>query len=296
MSPIQDHYLDKHAIANEEFKFECVNCGKLVTVTPGAPGTAKTRCKHCGHTIVYQVDSQKMPVNNKSQKPISVKLFPSEKCPGDYQVKGSLELNKCYCLLCPNPGCSRAITFTPKEIGPRKLRCKWCSTIIRYKVIDVPKCVSDAKTGNQHPSTDPVDKGISSKHSKAYIEWGPLINSHQVNLDKDVTIIGRDINKYPCDIETSGCDSCWRTGNDGEKYPCEIMIKDKHVSACSLEIKKEHTASGGVSYKATVRRAYNPVLIQQRIYSEKSSIYLNDGDIIKMGETTLTFKLRKDNK
>lgn len=273
MNPLQDHYIDKHAIANEEFKFECVNCGNLMTAIPGAPGTAQAKCKQCGHTMLYQVDPPKRSNKKKDQAPISVKPIPSKKCPGDYEIKGLLNLNQCYSFLCPSPDCSKVISFIPKESGPRKLRCKWCSTIVRYRAGNSESngehAVDNQKKSGSGTETEPIS--LEPKSSEAYMVWG-MLNHHKAPLVNDMTVIGRFDNDNTSDI----------------------MIKDKYMSARSLEIKKEISANGGILFKATVLRASNPVLIQQRDYPEKSSIYLNDGDIIRMGMTTLTFKLKKN--
>ena len=284
MNPIHDHHINKHAIANEEFKFACANCGKLITTTPGAPGSAQVKCNRCGHTMLYFVDPQQKTANKSAPPPIRVRLYPSKKFPGDFQIKVPLEINKRYSYLCANPDCSKIDTFTPRNIGSRRHKCKWCSTIIHYQAVESGPTdeFNDDSQGNdsienQHcPPTDPAGKQTEpisrGNHAEGLIEWRWWHRRYIVNLDKDLIIIGRD----------------------DKDNPCDIMIKDKYMSACSLEIRKEFAASGGIIYLATVRRATNPVLIQQREYPENSSIYLNDGDIIKMGKTTLTFKLRKD--
>ena len=275
MNSVQDHHIDKRAIANEEFKFKCKNCGNLMVTTPGAPGSAQTKCKQCGHTMLYHVDPPKTTGDENVPLPARVKLSPSQKFPGDFQINIPLEINKRYIYLCANPDCSRVGSFAPREIGLRKRKCKWCSTTIHYQVVESEtidaqqaKCAHQSR-GQQKVKTEPVQPPVCAE---AFIAWRSMWNLHKVAIDKDVTVIGRD----------------------DKDNPCDIMIKDKYMSACSLEIKKEFAASGGVIYLATVRRATNPVLIQQREYPVNSSIYLNDGDIIKMGKTTFTFKLRKD--
>ncbi len=281
-----DHYIDKHAIANEEFRFECMNCGNQMTTTPGAPGTAQSKCKKCGHIMLYHVD--KSPIKKKEHNPLCVKLSPSKKFPGDYQINEPLSLNKSYYFMCPK--CSKIHKIQPKETGERGVSIGSCSFNIYFKVQKNQPIPTD---------TDRVG-GSSNTQAKAYIEfyerdrWWKICHKVMVNLDEDLTIIGRNIHKKPCDFEKSGCKSCWRRDKHNVKYPCDILIKDKYMSACSMEIKKEISASGGVTFKATILRASNDLQIQRRTYPVNSSIYLKDGDIIKMGKTTITFKLKKD--
>lgn len=285
-------YIDEHATANEDFEFKCAHCGNLIKTRPGGPGSAQSTCKRCGHTMLYHVDLPQRPIGEDVQLPINVKLTQSKTHADDFQIEEPLSLEKSYCFLCPK--CDKIHTITPKQKGERGIIFNHCSLRLYFRVMDTndpgqPDNL-EPDTNVRQRQTDLLDNGETAK---AYIKWSYWGMKHQVLLDKNVTIIGRDIIKYPCDLGTSGCNSCWRLSKDQEANLCDIMIRDKYISACSLEIRKEYAASGGILYRAIIHRASNPVLIQRREYPKDSSIYLNDGDIIVLGKTTLTFKLKR---
>ena len=79
-------------------------------------------------------------------------------------------------------------------------------------------------------------------------------------------------------------------GRDDDEVKSDLMIKDDYVSRRSILL--EVIPKGGTEclYKITVKHASNPILVNAKEIAIGESVYLNYGDTILVGNTTLTFK------
>ena len=78
-------------------------------------------------------------------------------------------------------------------------------------------------------------------------------------------------------------------GSKDNENPSNLSLEYKYAIAKSICIDVNRTVRG-YTFHLTVERATNPVLINGKEQPEGSSFDLNYGDIIKLGNTTLTFK------
>ena len=77
--------------------------------------------------------------------------------------------------------------------------------------------------------------------------------------------------------------------------PSDISIDDYTASRRSIKISvTKGNQTGKYNFKLTVLRTTNPVFVNQNALYSKSTIYLNYGDTIKVGETVFTL-IAKDN-
>lgn len=141
---------------------------------------------------------------------------------------------------------------------------------------------SDKKTkgNNQKSAKDSKESHItvsvdrSKGFRKGVITWGRWPLSHSYPLPIGTTLIGRK----------------------SKGSPANIQIRDSYMSENSVTIDVQLTERG-YTFNLTVKRAANPVYVGARQCPIGSRVPLDNGDIIKMGNTTLRFKLEnKKNK
>lgn len=215
-----------------------------------------------------------------SANPFSVPVLKgaveSQKQKGTYILRDKAEVGKVYLMECP--ACHKASMVKAKEPKPFICTCNYCKT--RTVIVG---CQSgsqqpqDAKPQqaekNDNQESLPTDK-IRIHGEKAQISgklvWGGFLRRKSYLLREGANYIGR---------------------NDSE-IPSDVTIDDEYVSRRSILIEVAPAAKG-YTYKLTVKKCTNPVLINGKEQQVGNSIYLNYGDTILVGNTTLTFKPAK---
>lgn len=80
-------------------------------------------------------------------------------------------------------------------------------------------------------------------------------------------------------------------GQKDDEKPSDIAIKDTTVSRQSAKLTVLHdVATDNYKYLFTLLRTTNPVFVNSTKLYVGDSIYLNYGDVIKMGRTNIMFK------
>lgn len=204
--------------------------------------------------------------------PVLGQAIESNKKKGFYVVKEKAAIGKLYRVVCPV--CQSQLLVKAKEEKPWIERCKKCRTAIALQG-KAAACSSD--NGNPQAETtvgEPtekvriqVGKGV---YSSGKLVWGSLFHHKSYLLHEGNNYVGR---------------------NDSE-IPSDVNIDDEYVSRRSILIEVAQ-APKGYTYKLTVKKCTNPVLINGKEQAVGNSIYLNYGDTILMGNTTLTFKSAK---
>lgn len=78
-------------------------------------------------------------------------------------------------------------------------------------------------------------------------------------------------------------------GRKDDKTPSDIAIDDMTASRRSVRIEiTKGEQSGGYIFKLTVLRTTNAVYVNHNSMYTNDSVYLNLGDIIKIGQTSFT--------
>ncbi len=180
------------------------------------------------------------------------------------------------------PECGKTLIDTPAAAGMQKRRCPGCQTFLLYKT-STPQAevVAQAKPAVA-PQTPPKEKpahqetlhfNLSNVGADAgKLVWGSLLHRKHRDLEEGRIVIGRADKSEHSDIELD--DSC--------------------VSRRSLAIDVSTGVGGkGYEFKFTVLKSLNPVVIAGKMYHTGDSAYLNFGDTIKLGNTTLIFKKKK---
>lgn len=202
---------------------------------------------------------------------------------GNY-IHGRLEPGKVYNCKCPQ--CGETITFTASETDKEKLAVvgcpnEGCTAKVRYLAPKMEESVSPAKddcTNPPDPNTTrwpPKDPANDKAFRAGVITWGPWFwrSRYSFALPHGRTMIGR---KMP--------DST-----------CNIQIADPFASAQSAAIEVEKTDKGN-TFELEVLKVSNPVLVNGTECPIGTRKWLNDGDIITIGNTKLRFKLVKSSK
>ena len=221
--------------------------------------------------------------------------------PDIYGVKEPALIGKIYQVNCPK--CHRAIILQTKQGGPTRFKCRECATAVivrgvteeELKAMQKPKpakpvekkpvepkpvkekpveskpqsATSQQPTEPEHKVTEKV-RIHRGKQVNGKLVWGGIFSRKTYVLKEGVNYIGR--------------------ADDEE--PSDVSIKDACASRRSVKI-EVFPGNRGNSFKLTVENATNPVLVNRQVQQVGSSFFLNYGDTIVLGNTTLTFKESK---
>lgn len=215
-------------------------------------------------------------------KPFSIPILrnaiESQKVRDTYIMQEKAEVGRIYQMVCPN--CQKVLTIKAKEAKPFVETCTFCHT----KTV-VAGCAAALKQEQPQPSAgqspsvgskpdnDPTQKvriRSGNIQTTGKLVWGGFLRRKSYILHEGANYIGRYDNEIPSDVN----------------------IDDDYVSRRSILIEVAQ-ATKGFTYKLTVKKCTNPVLINGKEQAEGNSIYLNYGDTILVGNTTLTFKSAK---
>lgn len=215
----------------------------------------------------------------------------------DHFIPNNLKPGTAYYCKCPE--CGKVIVFTPQINGKgetfgqvfcnKSEECKTKKTSIVYPLkLEKPTKKNTAKkdsldcndkedkkpTDDSKKSPDTIHVDTSNGYRKGIITWGRWPFSHSYTLPVGTTLIGRKT----------------------KDSTANVQIRDNYMSENSVTIDVQ-LIERGYTFDLTVKRAANPVYVGARQCPIGSRVPLDDGDIIKMGNTTLRFKLEnKKNK
>lgn len=197
-------------------------------------------------------------LNRKIMHPI---LGIPQKVGNAYVVKDYALVGKIYTIVCPQ--CHQPLLVKVSSPNPQKATCKDCGAAIYFKGKEIP-----ARKVESNP-TIKSDGTVKFAKPNAKIVWGNLFNRKTFEI--------RMLGEY-------------HIGRDDDEIKSEIMIKDDYVSRRSVLLEVIPKGGNECFYKLTVKHAANPVLVNGKEIAIGESAYLNYGDTIWVGNTTLTFK------
>ncbi len=195
------------------------------------------------------------------------------------------------------PGCATAFKFPmPAQAGLVKVKCPKCGQIIPVKLNFKP--VTMAPTAGQ--STQPAPAGAPSQPQAApaqpeaakpkkgtkVLPTYAMTSTGVIEIVRFGGLLGKMGNtSFPLH---EGQNTIGRADVD---LPSDIEIKnDTTVSRRSVAIEVTNKEGKGYQFKLKVLRALNPVMHNDKPLIEGEIVYLNYGDSIRLGKTTLRFK------
>lgn len=209
---------------------------------------------------------------------------------GIYGLKKKITIGVEYVTKCPV--CEKEIEIMATTEKAKSVKCE-CGAIIGFqgkhpsipagddptkKKVDVEsktKEVKEDKSTNKEkeeekPAPVHTDKLPKRKKKKrnGIIQWGMWPFRHSYTLQEGSNTIGREDDDDPSDIQ----------------------IKDEYASRKSVDIVVSDSEEGYL-FKFEVHKAANPIYINAHELEEGTSVYLNDGDTIRLGSTKLRFIL-----
>lgn len=182
-----------------------------------------------------------------------------------YIVHEKAIVGECYTIVCPK--CNKQLLLHPDKKGAHIEVCSNCKAQIGYN----SKIVVSKEEGTDDLHTEINRMLLNKDHAgkSGRLVWG-FLGRHSANLSVGENIVGRKDTKFPSDIS----------------------IDDAYISRRSISIDVEEKL-GAYSFKLTVLKAANPIMVNSNELHVGNSIYLNYGDTIKLGNTVLTFKKAK---
>ena len=214
---------------------------------------------------------------NSFSVPVLKGAVESQKLKGTYIMRDKAEVGKVYLMECPV--CHKACMVKAKDSKPFICTCNYCKTktvIVGHQAgSQQPQAVKPQQDENKDAdqeslTTHKVRLNRGNAQTSGRLVWGGLLRRKSYILHEGENYIGR---------------------NDSE-IPSDVTIDDEYVSRRSILIEVTPAAKG-YTYKLTVMKCTNPVLINGKEQQVGNSIYLNYGDTILVGNTTLTFKPAK---
>ncbi len=195
---------------------------------------------------------------------------------GIYAVKEQAVVGKQYIVLCPV--CGKPILTKATEPKVFRAMHKTCNApiIIKGTAVQTPNIEREENPfpiRRSFQKVKVVEQGVLTDkyvivgcRTNAKLTWWSITGRKHFVLREGKNYVGR---------------------RDYEN-PSNLSLKDEYASAKSICIEVSKSARG-YTFHLTVEHATNPVLINGKEQPEGSSFDLNYGDIIKLGNTTLTF-------
>lgn len=233
--------------------------------------------------------------NQKKQRPVRVLGTPVEKN-GAYVIEAAAQQNKICGWVCPK--CHKPVIICPPIPGQMWVTCRTCSTKtlinvnpdMDVSVVEEPEpLIEPAPAPEPQPEPTPVpeptptpppavneEKVISfpmdmPTESDGVLSWGNIFRRKKHVLKTGTTVIGR---------------------NDPETHS-DLEFNDGQMSRRSVSIHVERKAEGGFTYKLTVLKSGNPVLVDNKVVPVGESVMLEKRNAITLGKTVINFKESK---
>lgn len=171
-----------------------------------------------------------------------------------YVVSERAEPGKIYNFVCPH--CHRHFVSQATSEDVQKVKCPDCETYICYSTKGREGIPTRMRTQVITKTISPTPSGV--------LVWKEDDRSCRYPLKSGSLVIGRKDNTEPSDIS----------------------LNDVTASRQSVRIDvTKGTQTGRHIFKLTVLRTTNAVYVNHNALFTKSSVYLNHGDTIKVGET-----------
>ncbi|MBO7609742.1 MAG: FHA domain-containing protein [Muribaculaceae bacterium] len=285
------------AHAGQEVKFSCPACGCENPYRVLRAGNAIISCRECKSPLLLRIQSQQQnaeisqpaatPVNKSGLNPVPNPNPAPQKNPaavqnasllglavptsdGSYIIHEHAVLGIPVRIKCGH--CGKMHVLKPSSAGRKTISCVACSSPIIFNVDDPNSSikVATAKVASE-PQVTVALRGRDRQQSMGAISFGGFmgINRKAIRLRVGQNTIGRI---------------------DDEK-PSSISFNDSFMSRQSvmIDVMPADDARAGYRFLFKVLNAANPVYVNKQQYAVGDSVYLNYGDTIKLGRTTVRF-------
>ena len=169
------------------------------------------------------------------------------------------EPGKTYTFVCPR--CHHAFLSSTNDSSAKKVKCPECETYICFSTSG-----SEPASAVRLTHVSPTDSTLRRSPSVVLV-WNDGNLLQKFALKPGTITIGRS----------------------DDKDPSDISINDMTASRQSVKIDiTRGEQSGGYIYKLTVLRTTNAVYVNHNAMYANDRVYLNLGDIIKVGQTSFT--------
>jgi len=245
-------------------------------------------------------------INNSENKVAYPLLGIPKKVGKSYLVKDHALVGLTYTIVCPQ--CHKHLLVKAASPKTQKKTCTDCGAEIYFPAKarpvyhEVPKernnVTEEAIGGNPTQKYNPNHKVVVEDEAsntiydkdrgiKDNIDNSGVSGTIKLGKPNAKIVWGNVFNRKAFEIKVLGG---YYIGRDDDEVKSDIIIKDDYVSRRSILL--EVIPKGGTEclYKITVKKASNPVLVNGKEIAIGESAYLNYGDTILVGNTTLTFK------
>lgn len=293
----------------EIIKVKCGKCGKSFQAYKPTSNTANiVDCPYCGNNITImlnpkeitlgqpvivkprvadnnkQVIEQQSDINpqDKFQHPEVGKPIAVPQKPHLYIIKDKAMTDNTYTMRCPDCGHLETETMQKAETS-HKWYCPKCNTLVAFNIMNKTDSPNKPNIPNvqekKYKPKSQAQQEVKSDHthkvnighkdtSLAELVWGRIFNKKHLKLPIGTNIV---------------------IGRKDTEAPSNLQIDDDYMSRRSVRLEAEAMANG-TRYKFTVMKTSNPVYINSKEMAQGSSVYLNYGDTITMGKTTMILK------
>lgn len=175
------------------------------------------------------------------------------------------EPDKTYTFICPR--CHHAFLASTNDSNVKKIKCPECETYICFSTSG-----SEPTSAERLTHVSPTGSTLR-RNPSVNIVWNDGCKLQKFTLKPGTITIGRK----------------------DEKDPSDIAIDDMTASRRSVKIDiTKGEQSGGYIFKLTVLRTTNAVYVNHNAMYANDRVYLNLGDIIKIGQTSFTIVTKEE--
>lgn len=232
------------------------------------------------------------------RKPVRVLGTPIEK-DGTYYIEAAAKQNKLCGWVCPK--CQKPVVICPPLAGKMWVTCRACATktLINVNPDVSVTVVSDSEPVSQEPTPTPPPAPVKEPTTKPETTQVPPVPEASENViafeipsrgPSDGELSWGNIFRRKRHILTEGTTVIGR--NDPETHS-DLEFDDGRMSRRSVSICVERKAEGGFTYKLTVLKSGNPVLVDNKTIPVGKSVMLEKRNTITMGRTVINFKEKK---
>lgn len=210
--------------------------------------------------------NRNMPLNKKTVEHsllgVPRQLFEGENI---FVVYERAEPDKTYTFICPR--CHHAFLASTNDSNVKKIKCPECETYICFSTSG-----SEPASAVRLTRVSPTDSTLR-RNPSVNIVWND----------------GGKLQKFPLKPGEI------TIGRKDDKSTSDISIDDMTASRRSVKIEiTRGEQSGGYIYKLTVLRTTNAVYVNHNAMYANDRVYLNLGDIIKIGQTSFTLAAKEE--
>ena len=283
-----------HAVAGQTLEFACPACGRILKHKSDRPGNALIRCAACKSPLLLRIDTPNAqntskpapkPAPTPEAKPVKAASSPAAlgtpvpQNDGSFVIKEQAKPGQTTAIKCGH--CGKLHVFTPKSTGRKRLTCVKCHTITQF-VVEDPNAIKVAT------AKAPASKAADGQAADGQRHTITLRNDDPKNDIGAISVsgfMGLKRKEFRLRLGEN------TIGRDDKAQPSSIVFDDQFMSRQSvvIDVQQAHGSNAGFLFQLRVLNARNPVFVNKKAYHVGESVYLNYGDTLRLGHTTMRF-------